>query len=45
MPRLLATLKHRWRSAITGKFVSKLYAILHPDTTIEEIVHNTEKRP
>lgn len=26
----------RFRSAITGQFVSRLYALLHPDTTVSE---------
>lgn len=29
-------IKRFWRSAVTGKFVSKAYAEAHPDTTIEE---------
>jgi hypothetical protein len=34
----LATLnpKYRFRSAVTGEFVSRLFALLHPDTTIRE---------
>jgi hypothetical protein len=31
-------LKRLWRSAITGKFVSKEYADAHPETTVEERV-------
>jgi hypothetical protein len=30
--------KHRYRSAVTGEFVSWLYAKLHPTTTIRETV-------
>ena len=29
---------YRFRSAITGLFVSKAYALLHPSTTIRERV-------
>lgn len=29
---------YRYRSAITGKYVSKAYAEKHPDTTIREKV-------
>ena len=28
--------RYRFRSAVTGMFVSKLYAALHPMTTIRE---------
>lgn len=28
--------KLRFRSAITGEFVSRLYALLHPATTVSE---------
>lgn len=28
----------RFRSAITGEFVSKAYALLHPTTTVKERV-------
>ena len=28
--------RYRFRSAITGLFVSKAYALLHPTTTIRE---------
>lgn len=30
--------RYRFRSAITGLFVSRLYALLHPDTTVKEKV-------
>lgn len=30
--------RYRYRSAITGEFVSRLYALLHPKTTIKERV-------
>lgn len=30
--------RYRFRSAITGEFVSKLYALIHPSTTIREKV-------
>jgi len=30
--------RHVYRSAITGKFVSKAYAEAHPDTTIRQTV-------
>jgi hypothetical protein len=30
--------KSRYRSAETGEFVSRLYALLHPKTTIREQV-------
>lgn len=26
----------RFRSAITGRYVSRLYVLLHPDTTVSE---------
>lgn len=32
---MLKTLR-RWRSAITGRFVSKQYAEEHPETTVAE---------
>lgn len=28
--------RYRFRSAITGQYVSRLYALLHPATTISE---------
>ena len=28
--------KYRWRSAVTGEYVSRLYAMLHPATTVRE---------
>lgn len=28
--------RYRFRSAITGKWVSKAYALLHPSTTVAE---------
>jgi hypothetical protein len=30
--------RYRFRSAITGKFVGRLYALLHPHTTVKERV-------
>lgn len=38
--RTIALLSHRWRfrSAETGEFVSKVYALLHPSTTVREKV-------
>lgn len=30
--------KYRYRSAETGEFVSRLYALLHPATTVRERV-------
>lgn len=30
--------KHRYRSAETGEYVSRLYALLHPRTTVRERV-------
>jgi hypothetical protein len=30
--------RYRFRSAITGLFVSKAYALLHPSTTVRERV-------
>lgn len=30
--------RYRYRSAETGEYVSRLYALLHPDTTIREQV-------
>lgn len=30
--------RYRWRDAETGRYVSRLYALLHPDTTIREWV-------
>jgi len=29
---------YRYRSAITGRFVSRLFAIKNPDTTVQERV-------
>jgi hypothetical protein len=28
--------RYRFRSAVTGEFVSKAYALLHPTTTVAE---------
>jgi hypothetical protein len=28
--------KYRYRSAITGEFVSRLYAVMHPENTVKE---------
>lgn len=38
--RIKALLSPRWRfrSAVTGEFVSKAYALLHPSTTVRERV-------
>jgi hypothetical protein len=30
--------RYRWRSAVTGKFVGRLFAALHPETTVKERV-------
>lgn len=30
--------KYRYRSAETGEYVSRLYALLHPETTVGEQV-------
>lgn len=30
--------KYRYRSAVTGEYVSLLYALLHPATTVREKV-------
>lgn len=37
---LKAVMSPRWRfrSAVTGEFVSKAYALLHPSTTVKEKV-------
>lgn len=32
----LISLHYRFRSAINGQYVGKLYALLHPDTTVRE---------
>lgn len=29
---------YRYRSAVTGEYVSRLYALLHPSTTVRERV-------
>lgn len=29
---------YRYRSAVTGRFVSRAYALLHPDTTFRQRV-------
>lgn len=36
--RLRAGPKYRYRSAETGEFVSRVYALLHPKTTVKERV-------
>lgn len=38
MNRILALISPHWRfrSAVTGLFVSKAYALLHPRTTVKE---------
>lgn len=33
--------KYRYRSAVTGEYVSRLYALLHPSTTVKERVGDT----
>lgn len=40
LKRTIALLSPRWRfrSAITGEFVTKAYALLHPLTTVREKV-------
>lgn len=40
LKRLIALASPRWRfrSAETGEFVSKAYALLHPSTTVRERV-------
>lgn len=35
--------KYRYRSAITGKYVTRLYALLHPRTTVRETVRELSK--
>lgn len=30
--------KYRYRSAETGEFVSRVYAMLHPSTTVRETI-------
>lgn len=35
----------RWRSAITGKFVTALYALAHPATTIKHAMQRIKKEP
>ena len=30
--------RYRWRDAATGRYVSRLYALLHPNTTVRERV-------
>lgn len=30
--------RYRWRSAITGRYVSRVYALLNPATTVKERV-------
>lgn len=45
LERTIALLSPRWafRSAITGQFVSKAYALLHPFTTVRERVEPRDK--
>lgn len=38
LERLRKGPKYRYRSAVTGEFVSWLYAKLHPSTTVREQV-------
>lgn len=38
----LASPHWRFRSAVTGMFVSKAYALLHPTTTIRERIPQDE---
>lgn len=33
-----AKVKYRYRSAVTGKFVSRWYALRHPKRTVKEAV-------
>ena len=35
--------KYRFRSAETGQFVSKAYALIHPKTTVRERVDEEER--
>lgn len=36
--KIFKAIRRIWRSSITGRFVSKLYAQKHGDTTVEEQV-------
>lgn len=36
MKRFFRKVRHLFRSAITGKFVSREYAEAHPESTVEE---------
>jgi hypothetical protein len=36
MLKLIRKARHWWRSSVTGKFVSKVFAKAHPNTTEEE---------
>lgn len=40
LKRITALISPRWRfrSAVTGQYVSKAYALLHPATTVRERV-------
>jgi len=35
--------KHIYRSAITGRIVTKTFALAHPDITVKEKMHLTNK--
>lgn len=37
MPRGGGTVKAKYRSAITGRYVTAAYAKKHPDTTVREV--------
>jgi hypothetical protein len=38
MTKLTKKIRKLWRSAVTGRFVSKAFALLNPKTTTEEKV-------
>jgi hypothetical protein len=40
--KVLLSPNYRFRSAVTGAFVSKTYALLHPKTTVRERVMRDE---
>lgn len=40
MKKLLHHIRRLFRSAITGKFVSKEFAEAHPETTVKETVRD-----
>jgi len=39
-----STVRKVYRSAITGRYVSKKYALRHPNTTVEESVRVPRRR-